>query len=318
MMSRAAAVAAICVALGNVAASAQHPGAAVTIASEAARIEKDKATLGDRAEGIADGLSRVKDAVAKDRLFFALDELQEPWTFEASMRWVNAHSAIKTSDQFSAEWKHVGEPTLGAPSAQRPAAVEAIAASNAAKAPATWRASLPYSEDAGMNAGLYYLGEAQAFAAFASFCRSLPLERHGTPVAFRPMGDEISSLEAEVAALYDHASAETKPRFIRVSVGLKIAHTLDEHKDYGAALYQFLAAKYRASAAIAPDVPPGDVKGRLDNVRAKLAGGADHSIAELFLERAAYLLDTKDPSAARSAGVIADTVLPAYVKMVQR
>lgn len=317
MMSKVV-VAAICVALESVAASAPYPGAAATIAGEAARIEKNKATLGDQAEGIADGVARVKDAVAKDRLFFALDELQEPWTVEAAMRWANAHSAIKTSDQVSAEWKHVGEPALGAPSAQLPAAVEAIAASNASRAPATWRASLPYSEDAGINAGLYYLGEAQAFAAFASFCRSLPLERHGTPVAFKPMGDEISSLEAEVAALYDHASAEAKPRFIRVSGGLKIAHTLDEHKDYGAAFYQYLAAKYRATVAVAPETSPGDVKSRLDAIRARLVPGVDHSIAELFLERAAYLLDTKDPSAARSAGVIADTVLPTYLRLVQR
>jgi hypothetical protein len=178
MMSRAV-IAAICVALGRVAASAQHPGAAATIASEATRIEKDKATLGDQAEGIADGLARVKDAVAKDRLFFALDELQEPWTIDGAMMWANAHSTIKTSEQFSAEWKRVGEPALGAPSARIPAAVEAIAASNAAKAPATWRASLPYSEDAGMNAGLYYLGEAQSFAAFAAFCRSLAVETAG-------------------------------------------------------------------------------------------------------------------------------------------
>ena len=305
-------------ALGRVAAPAQHPGAAATITSEAARIEKHKATLGDQAEGITDGLARVKDAISKDRLYFALDELQEPWTFDAAMTWANAHSTIRTSEQFSAEWKRVGEPALRATSARIPAAVEAIAASNAAKAPATWRASLPYSEDAGMNAGLYYLGEAQAFAAFASFCRSLPLERHGTPVTFKPMGDEISALEAEVAALYDHASAETKPRFIRVSVGLKIAHTLDEHTDYGAALYQYLAAKYRAGAAVAPETSPGDVKSRLDALRAKLAPRVDHSIAELFLERAAYLLDTKDPSAARSAGVIADTVLPTYLRLVQR
>ena len=316
MMSRAV-IAAICVALGRVAASAQHPGAGATIASEAMRIEKDKAALGDQAEGIADGLARVKDAVAKDRLFFALDELQEPWTIDAAMMWANAHSTIKTSEQFSAEWR-VGEPALGAPSAHIPAAVEAIAASNAAKAPATWRASLPYSEDAGMNAGLYYLGEAQSFAAFAAFCRSLPFERHGTMPSFKPMSEQIASLEAEVAGLYDKAQADTKPRFIRVSVGLKIAHTLDEHKDYGASLYQYLTAKYRASVAVTRDAPAGDVRERLDAMRAKLAGGADHSIAELFLERAAYLLDTKDPSAARSAGVIADTVLPAYLKLVQR
>ena len=140
----------------------------------------------------------------------------------------------------------------------------------------------------------------------------------GAAPAFKPMADEISALEAEIAALYDKAPADSKSRFIRVSVALKIAHTLDDHKDYGAAVYQFLAAKYRAAVAVAPDRQPGDVKGRLDSVRAHLGQGQDHSLAELFLERAAYLLDTGNPSAARSAAVIADTVMPAYLRLVQR
>jgi hypothetical protein len=295
-----------------------RPDAAAAIAAEITRIQKTSATLGDRAETIADGVARVQDAVSKRRLYFALDELQEPWTFEAAWTWAAAHGAIKTADEFSAEWKRTGEPRLVSPSTRIPAAVEAIAASNAIRAPATWRASLPYSQDAGMGAGLYYLGEAQAYSAFAAFCRSLPFEAAGTPVTFKPLGDEIGSLEAEVAALYDKTAVETRPRFIRVSVALKIARTLDEHKDYGAALYQYLNAKYRASVAVARDVPAGDVKGRLDNARAHLAPGQDHSIAYVFLERAASLLEMSDPSAARSAAAIVDTVLPEYLKLVQR
>ena len=318
MILTRAIVAATCVAISSLAGSAAPSDAGRSIAAEAVRIEKNAAALGDQADAIAGGLARVKDAVAKDRLLFALDELQDPWTFEAAMTWANAHAAVKTSDQFAAEWKRVGEPAWGAPASARPAAVEAIAASNASRGPATWRASLPYSEDAGMNAGLYYLGEAQAYAAFAAWCRALPFERRGAPLAIKPMAEEINALEAEVAVLYDKAAPETKSRFIRVSVGLKIAHTLDEHKDYGAALYQYLAAKYRAAAAIARDGGQGDVKGRLETARAHLAPGQDHSIAELYLERAAYLLESNDPSAARSAAVIADTVLPAYLRLVQR
>jgi hypothetical protein len=318
MTFRAVMVALSSLAIGAVSASARRPDASAAITAEFTRIEKRTATLGDRAETIADGLAHVKDSVTKGRLYFALDELQEPWTFEAASTWAAAHDAIKTSDQFSAEWKRIGEPSVGAASTALPAAVEAIAASNAIRAPATWRASLPYSEDAGMNAGLYYLGEAQAYFGFAAFCRSLSFDAHGTPVTFRPMGDQIGSLEAEIAALYDKAPLETRPRFIRVSVALKIARTLDEHKDYGAALYQYLDAKYRAAVAIARDAPPADVKGRLANARAHLAPGQDHSIAELFLQRAAYLLELNAPSAARSASVIADTVLPEYLKLVQR
>ncbi len=292
------------------------PGAA--IAREIARMETDRATLGNQADAFADGIGRVKDAVSKNRLFFALDELQEPWTFDAAMRWANAHAAITSAEQFSAEWKRVGEPALSTRPTSLPSAVEAIAASNAIRAPATWRASLPYAEDAGMSAGLYYLGEAQAFAAFAEFCRSLPFDRRGAAPSFKPMAREIAALEAQAATLYDTVPADTKPRFIRVSVGLKIARTLDEHGDRGAALYQYLVARYRAGVAVAPQTRPGDVKTRLESARSKLTPGIDHSIGELFLQRAAYLLETGDPSAARSAAVIADTVLPDYLRLVAR
>ncbi len=319
MMTKAALTAAMCVVVTSATMSARRPdGAAATIAREISRIDANRAALGDQADALADGIERVKDAVSKDRLFFALDELQEPWTFEAAMRWAQAHAAIETPAQFSAEWKRVGEPVQRTPPTALPAAVEAIAASNAVRAPATWRASLPYSEDAGMSAGLYYLGEAQAFAGFAAFCRALPFNRHGAAPSFKPMAGEITALESEAAALYDKVPAATKPRFIRVSVGLKIAHTLDEHKDYGAALYQYLVAKYRTGTAVAPDTPPGDVKARLGAARKKLAAGTDHSIAELFLQRAEYLIESKDPSAVRSAAVIADTVLPAYLRLVAR
>ncbi len=310
--------ASICLIAGAPATARRPDAPAAALAREIARIDGNRAALGDQGDTFAEGIARVKAAVAKDRLFFALDELQEPWTFEAAMRWANAHAAISSADQFSAEWKRVGEPVLRTRPTSLPAAVEAIAASNAARAPATWRASLPYSNDAGLSAGLYYLGEAQAFAAFAAFCRSLPFGRHGATPSFKPMAAEITALESEAATLYGQVPADTKPRFIRVSVGLKIARTLDEHKDYGAALYQYLVAKYRAGAAVAPDTPPGDVKARLGSARSKLTAGIDHSIGELFLQRAEYLLESKDPSAARSAAVIADAVLPTYLRLVAR
>ncbi|HEX6975868.1 MAG TPA: hypothetical protein VF147_15790 [Vicinamibacterales bacterium] len=317
-MTWTSAIVTACVVGATVGAPAQPLNPADAIAAEVARIEKASDALGSQAEGVTTALVRVKDALAKGRVLLALDELQEPWVTERAIAWAAAHGAIRTSAQFSAEWKRVGEPAWGAPTSRQAAAVEAIAASNASRAPATWRASLPYSEDAGMEAGLYYLGEAQAYAAFATFSRSLAMAPAGKPLALGPLGSEISALESRVATMYDKAPADMKPRFIRVSVGLKVAHTLDDHKDYGAALYQYLSALYRVTASTATGAPDGDVKARLAGARAGLAAGDDHSIALLFFERAAYLLDLNDPSATRSAGVIADTVIPAYLKMVQR
>jgi hypothetical protein len=306
-----------CILAASLGASARRPDAAAAIAAEAARIGNRSDALGSQADAVTAGLGRVNAALAKERILLALDELQEPWTTEAAMAWAQAHAAIKTPAAFAAEWQRVGEPAWLPPAAGRPAAVEALAAANASRAPATWRASLPYSEDAGIDAGVYYLGEAQAYAAFAAFARSLPLEARGRAPAFRSLASEIAALEAQVAGTYDKAPADVKPRFIRVSIGLKVARTLDEHKDYGAALYQYLAAQYRAAVAVAGDTDPGDVKTRLDAVRARLAPGEDHSIAEMFLERAGFLLETNEPAAARSAAIIADTIVPSYLELVR-
>lgn len=149
-----------------------------------------------RAEGldrVAASLDVARRAAGQRRLWLALEELQEAWTYEVARRWTSVHASIKSPEQFSAEWRTNEPAALAATSRRIPAIVEAIAASNAIRAPATWRASLPYSQDAGMDAGLYYLGEARAFVEFAAFCRSLPFDPPPASPAFASIAADITS-----------------------------------------------------------------------------------------------------------------------------
>jgi len=294
--------------------------AAARITQEVQRLERAAATLAP-VQGLADLVGRAGKAVEASRLYLALDELQDPWTFEQASRFAADHAAVATPDQFAREWRRLGEPRMtGTASARVPIVVRAIAQAAASRGPATWRASLPYSEDSDLRSGLYYLGESRAFTGFADFCLSLPLGSARTPApSTRDLAGAISAIEAEAARGFDQADADTRPRFIRVNVALKIARTLvDGHQTEGA-LLEYLVATYRLGNVVAP-APPGaaeDIARRLDLARGSLDARVDHSIAQLFLERGAALLESGDAAAIRSAAVIADLVLPAYVKVTQ-
>jgi hypothetical protein len=163
--------------------------------------------------------------------------------------------------------------------------------------------------------GLYYLGESQALLEFADFAVSLALSRPARPPELPALASEITAFEVEVAHAFGESAGDARRAFIPVSVALKIARELDEKQQRAAALYQYLVARHRAGVATI-GAPSVDVGSRLDSVRAKLRDGRDHSIAELFLERAAAQLETGDPVAAIGATAIVDSVLPAYLRLV--
>ena len=84
------------------------------------------------------------------------------------------------------------------------------------------------------------------------------------------------------------------------------------------ALYQYLVSRYGGAVAIAADATDTTVAARLEALRGRLADGRDHSIAELFLQRADALIEGNDAAATRSAAAIADVVVPTYLRIVDR
>lgn len=296
----------------------QNP-ASDRIDAELARLRSSAtdALGGQQSAAIKDAADRSKRALDRAHLYLALEELQNAWVLDAAVQSVARMPATKTLSDFEAEWNRRGEPAAPEVSANLPAAVAAIASTAASRGPSTWRASRPYAEDAGVDAGFYYLGEAHGWSAFARMAASLPLRAPGRMPSVRPMAGAIAQLELETAKQYDKAAADARRNFIPINVALKIARQLASEGKQAAALYQYLAARYRLGIAMgAPPVAPQEVKREIAALRDKLRGDEDHSIAELFLQRADAIVDAGDMGAANAA-IIARTVIPEYLQSVQ-
>src|SRR5690606_19751676 len=114
----------------------------------------------DQRVGIETRMTRAKSALDAGRLHLALFDLETVFTAAGGFDAAAQADAVKTFDAFESRWRAAGEPSATAGPAQpRPILVDALAASADARAPVTYRAALPYARDAGVQAGLFYLGE---------------------------------------------------------------------------------------------------------------------------------------------------------------
>ena len=173
---------------------------------------------------------------------------------------------------------------------------------------------------------LYYLGEAKSAADFANFCHSLDLPVHGTPLELRSIAEELDALQARVnAAFQPPRSIEKHPQFIRLNASLKLAKELNAAGLYAGALYQYLDAVQRVKSIELTD--PGttsrtQLRSRFDAAEEQLkTSGRDDSIAELFLQKARFLLSVQEGSEPTSdnwtlVDSLVDEVLPTYVSTV--
>lgn len=286
------------------------------LTAELARVEKGAEHAGDSAKAILTLSQRARKAIEASRLYQAIDDVQDAWTIESGMTFRATHK-VATDVEFDRLWRSIGKPKELALERPMPLVVAAIAQASASRAPATYLASKPYSEDAGIDAGLYHLGEAQALIGFAAFCASLPFDKPEAPApAIGSIEQPLADLEAEAAKAYP-AGVEVAIRqiFMRANVALKVARQLESEKKYAAALQQLLVARYRLgqAAPASGDVDRAAVAAKIDEAAKRLRESSkDHSIAELFIQRARTLLETPDAAAGRSASVIADAVLPLY------
>jgi hypothetical protein len=165
---------------------------------------------------------------------------------------------------------------------------------------------------------LYYDGEGKGQAEFSAFCSTLDLPRKVGAFPLRSVLPELQQLQARVMAAYrPPSSVEHHADFIRLNATLKVASELDAARHYAGALYQYLDATQQFAllhAAVPAAANQSRLRKSLQKMSTDLAGSQqDHSIAQLFLERAEAWL-TRSPNAAGwiNADSIAEQVLPAY------
>ena len=257
-------------------------------------------------------LGRAKAALDAGRQHLALYEFEGVFVLANAFAFANESAAVTTTDSFIARWKSEGEPKPRASAeADAPAVIRALVASAARRAPVTYRAALPYGQDAGVEAGIYYLGESRALAAFADFARTIPWTRSGAPAPIRAVGSDIDAFDAEVTNAYERMIPAQHPTYIVVSVLLKRARALNDAGDHAGALFEYLLARLR----FAPLRGAGDESFGVDALTAasaRLTPDLDHSIARVFVEMAEAGLASQDSTLQRNAAAIVADVLPAY------
>jgi hypothetical protein len=261
-------------------------------------------------------IERGQAALEAGHFYLALYDLQP--AFEGLAAYSLAATANDVPDHaaFKTKWTALGAPPGPPATRAHVVFVEALAQGAEGRAPATYRASLPYAQDAGIQGGLYYLAESHAMVRFAALCRSLSLPSAGPRPTLTTIEPQLAAYEKQVVAAYDAAPAAERPQYAGVNVAIKLARTLDEQGRHEGALLQYLVSRYRHGVIRTAQSRSGAaVTDRLSRV--SLPPGADHSIAEFFLQLA-HATEAAESASPSTATVILDDILPAYFEVVKR
>src|SRR4051812_42117293 len=286
------------------------------LGAEIARVRQEIAAAvpAEQRTGLNARLDRAGAALSAQRSYLALYLLENAYEGSAAFSFARA-SGVTTQDVFLKTWTDAGVPVLrGTAAGSRPAVVDALAAAAEGRAVATYQASRPYAQDAGVDAGLYYLGESRAVTAFAAFARTLRWADAGRRPPFRSIAPEIAALDAEMTRRYETMEAENHATYIVASAALKQARSLNDSGHHDGALMQYLLSLYLFAPLRGPaqhDATPE----RIAAARGTLGAGGDHSIAELFLQLAEEAVPGTVRARRRGAAVI-DVAPPASVAAV--
>jgi hypothetical protein len=266
----------------------------------------------DQQATLVERLDRAQAALKAGRTYQALYLLEAASDGAAAFAFA-ASAGVNSPEAFFRKWTALGppKPRSGTPG-RVPAAIDALAEAAEDRGPATYQASRPFVEDAGVDAGLYYLGESYAVMDFAAFVRSGSWPAVGRRPAFRSIATELATLDREMTTKYETMERANHPTYIKASAALKQARSLDDRGAFEGALFEYLLARY----LFAPlrDLAAVDVtRDQLDAARASLARGEDHSIAELFIQFAEEGLSSDNADLRRSAAAVSTDVVPAYL-----
>ncbi len=269
-------------------------------------------------------LVQAEDARRAGYPLLALLRLARGQEGAVAAMYVAERSAGERQDQalFEKEWTRLG-PVLDAPpdasalAGVTPAAVRAIGEAALPQVRVYYEASLEYGRNTMPDAGLYYLGAAQAQREFAAFCKRLSMPTALPPPPLRSLGPELETLQRDLLAAYKPpASIERHRDFISASAALKEALELDAAGlRYGAflrylsALQRFEPLRPNASAR-----DPLELKAAIGSFAARLdASPVDATIGRVFLEYARADLAQATASAPPAlANAIVGGILPRY------
>ena len=208
----------------------------------------------------------------------------------------------------------------------QPAAVRATAEASWGMARPLFDGSRDYAAATSTKYGLFYLGQAQAAADFALFCRALRFDGKAGQIAVRSFAVDTDALDVKVENAYQPPlSIERHSDFISINGWIKRATELDQWRLYYGALYAYLEG-VRSFGDLQTTVPKKKELPALGKMHAALAkqfaaAGRDHSIAQMYLELAARELERAqagEEASGRTARVLLEHVVPAYAAALER
>lgn len=276
-------------------------------------------------EAVTPVIARSEDALRKGRRLLALQRLASAQANLAASEYLQRRPPAEHTDSgFEAEWKRMGgvlradlrTPPSSAFEGVQPAAVRAMGEAALPQVRIFYDASLEYGRNTMPDAGLFYIGSAQAQREFAAFCRAISTRSSRPAPPLRSYAGEIDRLEGEMLAAYKPpASIDHHRDFILSHAALKEARELDAAGlRYGALLRYLQAAQRFAPLRKAPAGLRGPVLLRkLDEIDARLASGRfDDSVGRLLLEAARDEAEGGEGRIPATAAVLAADVLPRY------
>lgn len=286
-----------------------------------------RGALWDQVKPGAEGaLRQALVAAESGRPSFALERLAAARALLVAATYVADRPATVRNGgaAFESEWQRMGTslgraltpPAPGAFSAVSTSAARALAEVAALQIKVNYDAGLEYGRATDADSGLFYFGAAQAQQEFVAFAQRLPGQAQAAP-ALRSPAPDADALERRLLSLYQPpASIDRHTEFIAASSALKESRELQAAGLHHGAWFKLLQATQRTRLLESPVVPPADqLRSRLRAADDDLRGlTGDHTLARVFLDRAAIELEKSAPDAAGLAATTAilDSVVPAY------
>jgi hypothetical protein len=280
---------------------------------------------------VSDALRDSSAALGSGHVYLSLERLGQAEDFlQGARSVVEKTEAIKDSlPAFESEWEKASLQLTALDKSGRqrdwdraPAAIRAISETAQGGTLPLLEGARGFAVATKPTDGLFYMGEAQGEAAFATFVSRLNAQRKVPAIPLRSVLPELVALQEKTnAAFQPPQSIDMHPRFIALNSAIKFARELDSSRSYAGALYEYLEA-VRHYGMLNPVVPDAAKQAALrsavaDELKKVGAANRDDSIAQISLERASGLLNKADGATTsgdewRAVRIILEEVLPAY------
>jgi hypothetical protein len=287
--------------------------------AEELQARADKFNFGkDTKSGIQQDVQQVTDAVATHRDMLAMQTLQAAWLDIGPLLYTATTTAGGKLDQatFDAKWARYGtqlasdEASLSIPKSE-PLLAQALSEQAQIQARPYYESAKLYAEQTKPEAGLYYIGIAQAGMDFTRYVNGLHLSASGDQPSLRDITPELDELDRRILKKYATASDEDMDGYIPVNVLLKQAREMNAKGWLAGATLAYLQAELQFDASSKTEMDPAAIKDSLSQALGSLNSATDNSIPSLFIQQAQTEL-AKGGDGANAAAEIVEHVLPHY------